>query len=142
MSIDIFKGYGIPILLKDEDSFLKIRETLTRIGVASRKEQTLWQSCHILHKQGYYHLMHFKELFLLDGRQSDFSENDTARRNTIALLLHDWELFQISPQVRTIISSKVVEMNQIKILTYKEKSDWNLQSKYSIGGKNFNTKNS
>lgn len=142
MSIDIFKGYGIPILLKDEDSFLKIRETLTRIGVASRKEQTLWQSCHILHKQGYYHLMHFKELFLLDGRQSDFSENDIARRNTIALLLHDWELFEISPQIRTIISSKVVEMNQIKILSYKEKSDWDLQSKYSIGGRKFNTQNS
>lgn len=133
MSMELFRGYGIPIALKDEDSFLKVRETLTRIGVASRKEKTLWQSCHILHKQGNYHLMHFKELFLLDGRPSDLSDNDLARRNTIAVLLEDWELLKIKD--KTIINSNVVDLSQIKILTHKEKVDWNLQAKYQIGSK-------
>jgi len=136
MSMDLFKGYGIPIELNKEDDFLKVRETLTRIGVASRKEKTLWQSCHILHKQGYYHLMHFKELFLIDGRPSDLSENDIARRNTIAFLLEDWDLLTIKD--RTGISETVVDLSQIKILTHKEKSEWNLQAKYQIGGKKFN----
>lgn len=136
MSMDLFKGYGIPIELNKEDDFLKVRETLTRIGVASRKEKTLWQSCHILHKQGYYHLMHFKELFLIDGRPSDLSENDIARRNTIALLLEDWDLLTIKDG--TGISETVVDLSQIKILTHKEKSEWNLQAKYQIGGKKFN----
>ena len=142
MSMELFKGYGIPIILENEDSFLKVRETLTRIGVASRKDKILWQSCHILHKQGYYHLMHFKELFLLDGRPSDFSDNDVARRNTIALLLDDWELITIPKEFKQKISANVVQMNQIKILAHKEKSEWELQSKYSIGGKKFNTLNS
>lgn len=140
MSMELFKGYGIPIILEDEDSFLKIRETLTRIGIASRKEKTLWQSCHILHKRGYYHLMHFKELFMLDGRTSDISDIDIARRNTIALLLEDWELLKI--ENKADIVSNIIDLGQIKILAHKEKPDWNLQSKYSIGGRKFNTQNS
>mgnify|MGYP003335376545 CR=1 FL=1 len=131
MSMELFKGYGIPIELKDEDSFLKVRETLTRIGVASRKEKTLWQSCHILHKRGYYHLMHFKELFLIDGRPSDLSENDIAPRNTIAMLLEDWELLKIVN--KNEIKSNIVDLSQIKILTHKQKSEWELKAKYSIG---------
>lgn len=133
MSMELFKGYGIPIILEDEDSFLKVRETLTRIGIASRKEKTLWQSCHILHKQGYYHLMHFKELFMLDGRSSDISDIDIARRNTIALLLEDWELLKI--QNKSDIVSKVIDLGQVKILSHKEKFEWQLLAKYQIGSK-------
>ena len=136
MSMELFKGYGIPIELKDEDSFLKVRETLTRIGVASRKDKILWQSCHILHKRGYYHLMHFKELFLIDGRSSDLSENDIARRNTIAVLLEDWDLLKIKNKEQ--FCSSVVDLSQIKILAHKEKSDWKLEAKYQIGGRKFN----
>jgi hypothetical protein len=129
MSMDLFKGYGVPIELEDEDAFLKVRETLTRIGVASRKDKTLWQSCHILHKQGKYHILHFKELFMLDGRSSDLSENDLARRNTIALLLEDWELLKITD--KKVMKENVVDLSQIKILT--------LSAKYSIGNsKKFN----
>lgn len=135
MSIELFKGFGVPIELKDEDSFLKIKETLTRIGVASKKEKTLWQSCHILHKQGYYHILHFKELFMLDGRSSDLTENDLMRRNTIALLLEDWDLLKIKNKDK--IEDKTVSLNQIKILAHKEKSDWVLEQKYAIGKRKF-----
>lgn len=133
MSMELFKGYGIPVLLDNEDSFLKIRETLTRIGVASRKEKTLWQSCHILHKQGFYHILHFKELFMLDGRPSDLTENDIARRNTIALLLDDWGLLKV--ENKSIYEPTKVDLSQIKILTHKEKADWKLEYKYSVGSK-------
>lgn len=135
MSIELFKGYGIPIKLNVEDDFLKIRETLTRIGIASKKEKTLWQSCHILHKQGFYHLMHFKELFALDGRPTDIVDNDLARRNTIALLLQDWELLTIVDP--SMIGDLIVDMGQIKILSHKDKHEWNLQQKYQIGIKKF-----
>jgi len=131
MSMELFNGYGIPIKLENEEAFLKVKETLSRIGIASKKEQTLWQSCHILHKRGNYHLMHFKELFLLDGRTSDLSETDIARRNSIALLLQDWGLIKIlAPE---IIGENILGMNQIKILSYKEKSEWVLLPKYHIG---------
>lgn len=136
MSMELFKGYGIPVLLSDEDSFLKVRETLTRIGIASRKEKTLWQSCHILHKQGHYHILHFKELFMLDGRTSDISDTDISRRNTIALLLQDWDLLKVSKP--EIIENNVLDMSQIKVLSHKEKFEWKLEHKYSIGSKKVN----
>lgn len=123
----------IEIKLKEENDFLKIKETLTRIGIASKKTNTLYQSCHILHKQGKYYILHFKELFALDGKQTDFSEEDRARRNTIVLLLKDWDLL-------TILSSESMlepkaPMNSIKVLSFKDKANWNLESKYSIGNK-------
>ena len=119
--------------LEKADDFLKVRETLTRIGVASRKDKTLYQSCHILHKQGRYYIVHFKELFALDGKPTNFSENDQARRNTIANLLAEWGLIKlISPSVTEEL---VVPLNQLKILSFKEKEDWNLTAKYNIGSK-------
>lgn len=130
---DIFRGCGVEIELLDEDGFLKVKETLTRIGVASRKDKSLYQSCHILHKQGKYAILHFKELFLLDGKVNNFSEEDKGRRNTIINLLEEWGL------VKTIDPAKVEEpvapLSQVKILPYREKSDWNLIAKYSIGRK-------
>jgi hypothetical protein len=134
--MELFKGYGVPVKLSDEESFLKVRETLTRIGIASRKEKTLWQSCHILHKQGFYHILHFKELFMLDGRTSDISETDIARRNTITLLLQDWDLVKVIGN--SIIGDKVLDMSQIKVLSHKEKFDWKLEHKYSIGSRKVN----
>lgn len=122
----------LEITIKEPDDFLKVRETLTRIGVASRKEKKLFQSCHILHKQGRYFIVHFKELFMLDGKKSNFEESDMLRRNTIATLLSDWGLVEI------VDSSKVAEcapMRQIKIIPHKEKSEWELCPKYSIGNK-------
>ncbi len=119
--------------LKEPDDFLKIRETLTRIGVASRKDKTLFQSCHILHKQGRYFIVHFKELFALDGKPTNFSENDQARRNTIANLLSEWGLILLVNSERT--SELTVPLNQLKILAYKEKEDWTLTAKYNIGSK-------
>ena len=119
--------------LKEPDDFLKIRETLTRIGVASRKDKTLFQSCHILHKQGRYFIVHFKELFALDGKPTNFSENDQARRNTIANLLSEWGLILLVNSERT--SELTVPLNQLKILAYKEKEDWTLTEKYNIGNK-------
>lgn len=133
MSMELFKNFGIPVELKDDDSFLKVKETLTRIGVASKKEKTLWQSVHILHKQGYYHILHFKELFMLDGRPSDLSENDIARRNSITFLLEDWELLKIKN--RDKFENDLADLRQIKILTYKEKDDWQLIPKYAVGSK-------
>ena len=122
----------VEIRLANPDDFLKVRETLTRIGVASRGENKLYQSCHILHKQGRYFIVHFKELFLLDGKVSDFSENDIQRRNRITKLLSDWGLV-------TVVSEEMIEelapINQIKILPYKEKKEWELIPKYSIGSK-------
>ena len=119
--------------LKEPDDFLKIRETLTRIGVASRKDKTLYQSCHILHKQGRYFIVHFKELFALDGKPTNFSENDQARRNTITNLLSEWGLIVLVSSERT--SELVVPLNQLKILAYKEKEEWTLTAKYNIGSK-------
>lgn len=130
---DIFNGVGLEIKLRDTEDFLKIRETLTRIGIASKKDKTLYQSCHILHKQGHYAIVHFKEMFLLDGKSSDFSEEDKARRNTIANLLHDWELYDLVDEAKSEIPT--APMNQIKVLSHKEKNDWKLVSKYTIGKK-------
>jgi len=126
--------------LKEPDDFLKIRETLTRIGVASRKDKTLFQSCHILHKQGRYFIVHFKELFALDGKPTNFSENDQARRNTIANLLSEWGLILLVNSERT--SELTVPLNQLKILAYKEKEDWTLTAKYNIGNKRVTDDNS
>ena len=121
----------IEIELKEEEDFLKIKETLTRIGIASRKERKLWQSCHILHKRGSFYLVHFKELFALDGKETDFSTEDKARRNTIAALLEEWELFKIkNPKV---CAEPKAPLSHIKILSYKEKADWILEPKYTIG---------
>jgi hypothetical protein len=130
---DIFSGKGIEIRLGEEDDFLKVKETLTRIGVASRKDKILYQSCHILHKQGRYALVHFKELFELDGKASNFSDEDKGRRNTIATLLEDWGLVKIveSDDAKT----PKAPLSQIKILPFKEKNDWVLEAKYSIGKK-------
>tara|TARA_R110000737_G_scaffold68126_1_gene96203 strand:+ start:596 stop:1006 length:411 start_codon:yes stop_codon:yes gene_type:complete len=123
----------VECILKEPDDFLKVRETLTRIGVASRKDKILYQSCHILHKQGRYFIVHFKELFALDGKPTNFSENDQARRNTIANLLAEWELIKlVNPEE---ISELVVPLNQLKILAFKEKDLWELTAKYNIGSK-------
>lgn len=121
----------VEIELNDDDDFLKIRETLTRIGIASKKDRTLYQSCHILHKRGKYYIVHFKELFALDGKPSNFDENDVARRNTIANLLAEWELLSLVDVEKS--SEPKVPMNQIKIIAHKSKSDWNLITKYNIG---------
>ena len=122
----------LEIGLKEPDDFLKVRETLSRIGVASRKERKLYQSCHILHKQGRYFIVHFKELFALDGKEANLTDNDTERRNTIAHLLSDWGLIAI---INKTISEKRAPLSQIKIIAFKEKNEWNLQAKYNIGKK-------
>ena len=116
--------------LKEPDDFLKIRETLSRIGVASRRERKLYQSCHILHKQGRYYIVHFKELFALDGKETNLSDNDIARRNSIAKLLKDWGLVEIKGN-----TDIVAPLSQIKIISYKEKDEWILETKYNIGKK-------
>jgi hypothetical protein len=121
----------IEIKLGEEDDFLKVRETLTRIGVASRKDKTLYQSCHILHKQGRYYIVHFKELFALDGKPSNFSDEDKGRRNAITNLLVDWGLIKLAEEGST--DDPLTPMNQIKILPFKEKDEWNLVTKYNIG---------
>ena len=120
----------VEIRLNEPDDFLKVRETLTRIGVASRKEKKLYQSCHILHKQGKYYIVHFKELFALDGKQTNLSENDIARRNTISNLLKDWDLISIKGD-----ASNVAPLSQIKVLSFREKNEWILETKYNIGKK-------
>tara|TARA_B110000977_G_scaffold187963_1_gene255663 strand:- start:29 stop:433 length:405 start_codon:yes stop_codon:yes gene_type:complete len=130
---DIFKGVGIEISLPTPDSFLKVKETLTRIGISSRKEKKLYQTCHILHKQGRYAILHFKELFILDGKKNTFTEEDLARRNTIVNLLEEWELVSITNADKT--EGLVAPINQIKILSHKEKSNWTLEAKYNIGKK-------
>jgi hypothetical protein len=121
----------LEISFTENDDFLKIRETLTRIGVASRKDKTLYQSCHILHKRGKYYLVHFKELFALDGKESTISENDLARRNAIAKLLEEWGLLKIL--ISEQASTPLAPMSQIKVLPHKEKSEWSLVAKYNIG---------
>ena len=120
----------LEVVLKEPDDFLKIRETLSRIGVASRKEKKLYQSCHILHKQGKYYIVHFKELFALDGKQTNLSENDIARRNRIATLLCDWGLVNINDE-----TDPIAPLSQIKIISFKEKDEWLLETKYNIGKK-------
>ena len=120
----------LEVVLKEPDDFLKVRETLSRIGVASRKEKILYQSCHILHKQGKYFIVHFKELFALDGKDTNLSENDIARRNTIAKLLGDWGLVDIKGSLEPI-----APLSQIKIISFKEKDEWALETKYNIGKK-------
>lgn len=123
----------VEVTLKEDDDFLKIRETLTRIGVASRKEKTIYQSCHILHKRGKYYIVHFKELFALDGKPSNFSEDDIARRNTIANLLAEWGLIGLVDATKS--ADPVAPLSQIKVLPHKEKNDWILTAKYNIGKK-------
>lgn len=127
-----FEYYPLEVQLAQPDDFLKIRETLTRIGVASRRDNTLYQSCHILHKQGHYFIVHFKELFALDGKTTDLSKNDIQRRNSIAKLLADWSLLVILNPDKY---ADQAPLSQIKILNFDEKGDWNLQTKYNIGKK-------
>ena len=123
----------VEVLLNEPDDFLKVRETLTRIGVASRKEKKLYQSCHILHKQGRYYLVHFKELFALDGKRANLTVNDVQRRNRITKLLSDWGLIGIVSEDAVM---DIAPLNQIKVLSYKDKGDWILEQKYNIGKKN------
>ncbi len=122
----------LEVTLKEPDDFLKVRETLTRIGVASRKERKLYQSCHILHKRGKYYIVHFKELFALDGKPTNITSNDVQRRNRIAKLLSDWGLVDISVATE---AEDLAPLNQIKVLAFKDKSEWTLESKYNIGKK-------
>ena len=122
----------VEVNLKEPDDFLKVRETLTRIGVASRKEKKLYQSCHILHKKGQYYIVHFKELFALDGKKVNLSENDIQRRNRIVKLLSDWGLVEI---VKETVVSNAAPLSQIKVIAYKDKGEWILESKYNIGKK-------
>ncbi len=130
--IDWSVGDMLEVTISKPDDFLKVRETLTRIGVASRKDKTLYQSCHILHKQGKYYIVHFKELFALDGKTSTLTSNDIQRRNTIALLLSDWKLIEI---VGKIEPENKAPLSQIKVLPFKEKKEWKLSAKYNIGKK-------
>lgn len=127
---DIFEGHGVEITLNSPENFLKVKETLTRIGVASRKTNTLTQSCHILHKRGRYAIFHFKELFMFDGKETTFSEEDAARRNAITLLLEEWGL--IKPI--TAIGNPVASMSNIKVIPHKDRANWQLVSKYAVGG--------
>ena len=122
----------VEVLLNEPDDFLKVRETLTRIGVASRKEKKLYQSCHILHKQGRYYIVHFKELFALDGKHANLTSNDVQRRNRITRLLADWGLISV---VKSDSITDIAPLNQIKVLSYKDKGDWELEQKYNIGKK-------
>ena len=122
----------VEVILSEPDDFLKVRETLTRIGVASRKEKKLYQSCHILHKQGRYFIVHFKELFALDGKYANITQNDLQRRNRIAHLLADWGLIQIKDEDS---ATDIAPLNQIKVIAYKDKNDWTLEAKYNIGKK-------
>ena len=123
----------VEIELNADDDFLKIRETLTRIGIASRKDKSLYQSCHILHKRGKYYIVHFKELFALDGKNTNFNENDQGRRNTIANLLAEWGLLSLVDANKS--AEVTVPLGQVKIISHKDKSDWNLVAKYNIGNK-------
>jgi len=123
----------VEVVLKEKDDFLKVKETLTRIGVASRKEKTLYQSCHILHKQQKYYIVHFKELFALDGKPYNFSDTDIARRNTIANLLSEWELLTLVDPIKS--KDPILPLNQLKIISFTEKNEWTLTPKYNIGKK-------
>ena len=126
------KDYMVQVNLKEPDDFLKVRETLTRIGVASRKEKKLYQSCHILHKKGQYYIVHFKELFALDGKKANISTNDLQRRNRIIQLLSDWGLIEVSNAEEI---TDAAPLSQIKVISYKDKGEWTLESKYNIGKK-------
>ena len=128
----------IEVRLKEDDDFLKVKETLTRIGIASRREKKLYQSCHILHKQGKYYIVHFKELFALDGKPTNLSKNDIERRNTVVNLLHEWDLVEI---VNPEKAQPTVSIRQMKILPFSEKPEWDLQAKYSIGNVGMRTTN-
>ena len=130
----------VEVLLNEPDDFLKVRETLTRIGVASKKDRILYQSCHILHKQGRYYIVHFKELFALDGKPTDISENDLSRRNAIVKLLADWNLVKIVNRDKAENPAPIF-LSQIKVLSHKEKNDWDLVPKYNIGKRVSNTGN-
>ena len=132
MDNDIFRGLGVEVDLPDEDAFLKVRETLTRIGIASKRDNTLYQSCNILHKQGRYAIMHFKEMFSMDGKFSSLDDDDLDRRNTIVKLLQDWGLLKVLDE--NLIHQQA-PLSQIKIIPYREKDDWNLIAKYSVGQK-------
>lgn len=123
----------VEVKLKEDDDFLKVRETLTRIGIASRKDMTLYQSCHILHKQGKYYIVHFKELFALDGKPTNFDAGDKSRRNTIANLLAEWGLVELTEPEKS--ADPVAPLSQIKVLSYGDKNDWQLVAKYNIGRK-------
>lgn len=134
--IDLFKGVGILVSLQNADDFLKVKETLTRIGVSSKKDKTLYQSCHILHKQGQYAIVHFKELFKLDGKQTDLSDKDLYRRNSITKLLSEWNLLTVLESGFSDWSDdQFVPIQEIKILSFKEKEEWKLVAKYNIGKK-------
>ena len=132
MSFDL--NQLIEVRLYNSEDFLKVKETLSRIGIASKKDNTLYQSCHILHKQGKYYIVHFKELFLLDGKEATLSEGDLGRRNRIVALLDEWELVEVIDYSR--VESNIIPLNQVKIITFKEKSKWNLVTKYTIGNRN------
>ena len=132
ITIDWQPSDMVEVVLNEPDDFLKVRETLTRIGVASRKDRKLYQSCHILHKQGKYYIVHFKELFALDGKNTNLSLNDVQRRNRISKLLSDWGLISIVDKSQI---EDVAPLNQIKVLSYKDKGEWTLESKYNIGRK-------
>ena len=127
-NVSFNKDNMLEVTLKEPDDFLKVRETLSRIGVASRKEKKLYQSCHILHKQGKYYIVHFKELFALDGKETNLTDNDIGRRNRIASLLKDWGLIDVTGEIQN-----VSPLSQIKIISFKEKSEWTLETKYNIG---------
>lgn len=129
--VDVFKGLGVRVKLEDEDDFLIIKETLTRMGVSSRKENKLFQSCHILHKKGEYAIVHFKELFILDKLESNISESDVARRNLITKLLEEWELCDILEPEK--IKDPIANIKQIKIISHKQKDEWELIPKYHLG---------
>ena len=135
-TVDCSQDQMLEVVLNEPDDFLKVRETLTRIGVASRKEKKLYQSCHILHKQGKYFIVHFKELFALDGKRANLTINDVQRRNRITRLLADWGLITI---VQEGSVTDIAPLNQIKVLSYKDKGDWILEQKYNIGKKNKTT---
>ena len=128
----------VEVTLQEQDDFLKVRETLTRIGVASKKDKTLFQSCHILHKRGQYYIVHFTELFALDGKPTDITENDLSRRNAIANLLEDWGLIKIVNKTQTETPPPIF-LSQVKIISHKEKNEWQLTPKYNIGKKPQNT---
>ena len=123
----------VEVRLRTSEDFLKVKETLSRIGLASKKDNTLYQSCHILHKQGRYYVVHFKELFLLDGKEATLSENDIARRNRVVSLLDEWELIEVIDAKK--IEEPLAPLNQIKIIPYKDKTNWNLVTKYTIGNR-------
>ena len=136
MTDDLFKGYGVQIELVTDLDFLKVKETLTRIGIASKQSNTLWQSCHILHKRGKYAILHFKELFALDGRPSSISDDDIGRRNRIVQLLEQWNLVRV---VSPLDSSLIAPLSTIKVVKFTEKADWDLKTKYLIGKKKSGT---